>query len=52
MRKYFYIEGSQVKGSVSKEELELMDLSPDTLIWYFGLDGWTHIKDTEDFGKV
>lgn len=52
MRKYFYIENSQVKGPVSKVELELMDLSPDTLIWYYGLDGWMHLKDTEDFGKV
>ena len=51
MRKYFYIENSQVKGPVSKDELELMDLPSDTLIWYYGLDGWTSIKDTGDFKK-
>lgn len=51
MRKYFYIENSQVKGPVSKDELDLMDLSPDTFIWYYGLERWTSIKDTGDFKK-
>lgn len=51
MRKYFYIENSQVRGPFSKDELELMNLLPDTLIWYYGLEGWARIKDTDDFKK-
>ena len=51
MRKYFYIESGQTKGPVSKEEVEALGLPSETLVWYFGLDGWIPLGEVDEFRK-
>lgn len=37
----YYAEGSERRGPVSINQLAAMNISPDTYVWYQGLDNWT-----------
>jgi len=47
MRQYFYSDGESQFGPYTYEELSSFDLSPDTLIWYPGLDTWVELKESD-----
>lgn len=51
MRKYFYVESGLAKGPVSKEELEALGLPSETLVWYYGLEGWIPLGEVDEFRK-
>lgn len=51
MRKYFYVEGGQTIGPVSKDELEALGLPPETMVWYYGLEGWIPLGEVDEFRK-
>lgn len=51
MRKYFYVEGGQTKGPVSKDELEALGLPTETMVWYYGLEGWVPLGEVDEFRK-
>lgn len=44
MKKYFYSFGKEKKGPYTFEELKNEEITPETLIWFEGLDDWTTAK--------
>ncbi|MDX1828891.1 MAG: DUF4339 domain-containing protein [Lutibacter sp.] len=46
---YFYLDGADKKGPLSKDEIIALKLSEKTLIYYDGLDNWQPISELEDF---
>lgn len=51
MRKYFYINGNRFVGPVSKDELEALGLPNETMIWYYGLEGWIPLGEVDEFRR-
>lgn len=53
MNKYYFIEDNEQKGPFSIDELKNKDLTPETLIWSYGFDNWSKIKDhTEIYNAI
>jgi TM2 domain-containing membrane protein YozV len=53
MRKYYYSNGVNRVGPVSLGELRsLLDLRPDTLVWYEGLPGWVRAAEVSELSDV
>jgi hypothetical protein len=56
MKRYFYSDGINQFGPYTIEELKEKSISPDTLIWYQGLDEWMPASDApllnEELGFV
>ena len=48
MKKYYYSDGKQQIGPLSKEELRSKGISKETLVWYEGLTEWTKAGDVEE----
>lgn len=48
MKKYYYSDGKQQIGPLSKEELQSKGISKETLVWYEGLTEWTKAGDVEE----
>lgn len=48
MKKYYYSDGKQQIGPLSKEELKSKGITKDTLVWYEGLTEWTKAGDVEE----
>lgn len=51
MRKYFYVESGQTKGPLLKEDMEELGLPPETMVWYYGLEGWVPMGEIDEFRK-
>lgn len=52
MRQYFYSDGQQQLGPVTKEELQSKGITKETLVWYEGLSEWTKAVDVEDLADL
>lgn len=52
MKKYFYSNGSEKQGPLSFEELKNENISPETLIWFEGLENWKPAKDIKLFDEI
>jgi uncharacterized membrane protein YhaH (DUF805 family) len=53
MKKYYYSNGKDRHGPVTLEELKsLADLTPETLVWYQGLDTWVRAADVSELSDV
>ena len=52
MKKYYYSDGKQQNGPLSKEELQNKDITKDTLVWYEGLTEWTKAGDAEELADL
>jgi hypothetical protein len=48
MKKFFYSDGHSKHGPFDMAELKVENISPETLIWYEGLDDWKSAKDIEE----
>ena len=48
MRKYFYLKDGEQEGPISFEELELVDLQEDTLVWFEGLEKWVSASEVPE----
>lgn len=48
-KQYYYAVGDDKKGPVSLDELKAVGISPDTLVWYEGLDNWTRAVELSEF---
>ena len=48
MKKFFYSDGQSKHGPFNTAELKTKNISPETLIWYEGLDDWKLAKDIEE----
>lgn len=48
MKKYYYSDGIEKYGPLSLDELSQKHITPDTLIWFQGLDKWTPAKHLEE----
>ena len=48
MRQYFYSDGQQQLGPVTKEELQSKGITKETLVWYEGLSEWKKAGEVED----
>ena len=44
MKHYFYSNGEKQFGPVTFNELKQVDITPETLIWFEGLENWTPAK--------
>jgi hypothetical protein len=51
LRKYFYTDGKNKFGPYSLEFIQLKKLSPNTMVWYYGLDEWVPISTLDEFSK-
>jgi uncharacterized membrane protein YhaH (DUF805 family) len=53
MRKYYYSNGVDRRGPFTLGELKLvMDLHPESLVWYQGLSGWIRAGDVSELSDV
>jgi uncharacterized membrane protein YhaH (DUF805 family) len=49
---YFYLKNKEKIGPLTIEELKSEKLNDNTLIWYKGLEKWTHLKNLNDLKNV
>ena len=42
---YFYAKDGKKIGPLSREQLNDLHLTPDTLVWHYGLTGWIPYKN-------
>lgn len=52
MKKYYYSDGKQQIGPLSKEEIQSKGIAKDTLVWYEGLTEWTKAGDAEELADL
>lgn len=52
MKKYYYSDGKQQIGPLSKEELQSKGITKETLVWYEGLTEWTKAGDAEELADL
>jgi uncharacterized membrane protein YhaH (DUF805 family) len=52
MRKYFYTNGQHKEGPVNLEELKKKEITPQTLIWYEGLEDWKVAESVEELREI
>lgn len=48
MNHFFYSDGQSQFGPFSKEELQSKDITPETLVWYEGLEEWTKADEADE----
>ena len=48
IKEYFYIEDENQIGPLTKEEL-VSKISPETLVWFEGLDNWKKASEIDEF---
>lgn len=44
---FYYIENDTRKGPLSKEEIMMSDIRPDTMVWHTGMSSWTRADEIE-----
>jgi len=49
---YFIVENGTQAGPFTFDVLKSKDISPETLIWFDGLEKWKHIKDIPDLSAL
>ena len=52
MKQYYYLDGQQQFGPLSKEELQGKNITKETLVWYEGLSEWTKAGEVEDLADL
>lgn len=52
MKQYYYSDGQQQLGPLSKEELQSKGITKETLVWYEGLSEWTKAGELEDLADL
>ena len=52
MKQYYYLDGQQQFGPLSKEELQGKNITKETLVWYEGLSEWTKAGELEDLADL
>lgn len=52
MRKYYTNDGEHTSEPLTIEELKNLNITPDTPIWYEGLDEWTTAKNIEELKEL
>lgn len=49
---YYIHDGKTQQGPYSKEEVKMLNITPDTLVWHEGLDDWTQAKNIFEFAST
>jgi len=49
---YFYSDGKNQIGPVSVDQLKKANITPDTLIWYKGLETWKPAKEIKSLSNT
>ena len=49
---YYYSDGQQQIGPISKDELKLKGITKETLVWCEGLSNWTKAGEVEDLADL
>ena len=52
MKKYYYSDGQQQFGPLSKKELEGNKITKETLVWYDGLKDWIKAGEVEELADL
>jgi hypothetical protein len=52
MKKYYYSDGQQQFGPLSKKELKSNNITKETLVWYDGLKDWTKAGEVEELADL
>jgi len=52
MKKYFYTNGVDKFGPYSLEEFKGLNLSRETLVWFYGLKGWTALSEIKELKDI
>ena len=52
MKQYYYSDGQQQIGPISKDELKLKGITKETLVWCEGLSNWTKAGEIEDLADL
>ena len=52
MKQYYYSDGQQQIGPISKEDLKLKGITKETLVWCEGLSNWSKAGDVEDLADL
>lgn len=52
MKKYFCYDGKEKIGPLTYEELRERAISPDTFVWFQGLDTWTKAKNVLEIVEI
>ena len=52
MKKYFYSNGQDKEGPVTLEELKQKDITPQTLIWFEGLNDWKEAESVDELKEI
>jgi len=52
MKNYFYTNGVDQFGPYSLEELKGLNLSRETLVWFYGLKNWTALSEIEELKDI
>ena len=48
MKKYFYIRNGQKQGPFSLEEMRTQCITPETMVWFAGLEEWTAARNVAE----
>lgn len=48
-KKYFVLDGEENKGPFSFNEVLEQEITPQTYLWYYGLDGWKFAHELAEF---
>ena len=52
MKQYYYSDGQQQIGPISKDELKLKGITKETLVWCEGLSNWIKAGEIEDLADL
>lgn len=52
MKKYFYQKNGESYGPYTAEDILKKELTPDTYVWYDGLESWIPFNKSELWGKM
>ncbi|MBR5433760.1 MAG: DUF4339 domain-containing protein [Bacteroidales bacterium] len=52
MKQYYYSDGQQQIGPISKDELKLKGITKGTLVWCEGLSNWTKAGDVDELADL
>ena len=52
MKQYYYSDGQQQIGPISKEDLKLKGITKETLVWCDGLNEWTKAGSVDDLADL
>jgi hypothetical protein len=47
-KEFYYLDGNEQKGPLKIDQLELLGLKPDTLVWAEGMEDWEPAKKIEE----